>query len=128
MTVNERQRLVALLADPLHWCQGAEARDEAGEAVPYSDPQATAWDVTGALCRLFGWQRACELFPQVRRHLTPAVSREPARLGVGIDALVALQDYNDVEGRTHAELLAELTCMPVWRAAGADGAREESLA
>ncbi len=121
MTVEEKQRLVGLLADPQRWCQGAEARDRVGEAVAYSDPEAAAWDLTGALCHLFGWRRACELFPQIQRHIAPPLPHRAPRLGPGIDALVALQDYNDGENMTHAEMLACLENMPVWRGAGADG-------
>jgi hypothetical protein len=121
MTSQEKDQLLALLLDARHWCQGAEARSADGEAVTYSDPQATAWDVTGAACQLFGWQRACELFIQIDRRLHPRAIGGLAGAGAAIAAMVGLQRWNDDPQRSHPELVAVLEGLPVSKRAAGDG-------
>ena len=69
MMPDEKAQLLALLEDERRWCRDAEARDADGNSVSFHDATAVAWDITGALCRLFGWRRACELFRQLDRHI-----------------------------------------------------------
>ena len=121
MSPDEREQLVALLLDAQHWCQGAEARDADGHDVAYSDAAATAWDLTGAACRLFGWRRARELFVQIDRHLHDRRLAGADKDHPEITAMVALQDWNDDTATTHGELLTRLQSLPVRGAAG-DGA------
>lgn len=113
MDPQEKKQLIALLADARHWCQGAEAHDAAGQAVTYSDPDATAWDLTGAACHLFGWRRACELFLQIERHFQPRAGAGGAGREAEITAMVVLQSWNDDPRATHPELLALLERLPV---------------
>jgi hypothetical protein len=113
MSPDERAQLVTLLQDPQHWCQGAEARDAEGHDVMYGDTQATAWDLTGAACRLFGWGRACELFLHMDRHLHDRARAGANQHDAEIAAMVALQTWNDAAATTHAELLARLQSLPV---------------
>jgi hypothetical protein len=119
MTSQEKDRLLTLLLDARHWCQTVEARAADGQAVTYSDPQAAAWDLTGAVCRLFGWRRACELFIQMDRRLHPRSGAEPAASDPAMVAMISLQSWNDDPHRSHPELVAFLEQLPVsHRAAG----------
>lgn len=68
MMPDERTQLLALLEHVGKWWRNAEALDASGNGVVYDDA-AVAWDITGALCRLFGWQRARVLFEQMERHI-----------------------------------------------------------
>jgi hypothetical protein len=114
MTQDEKDKLLTLFADAKHWCREAEARDEAGEPVRFSDATAAAWDLVGGLCHLFGWQRACRLFVQLGRHLlglTPTVDSNDEAMA----CMSALIDFNDDESTTHELLLARLRDAPVWR-------------
>jgi hypothetical protein len=116
MMSDEKAQLLALLSGPGHWCRDAEARDANGGAVRFDDGKAVAWDITGALCRMFGWQRACVLFEQVEKHLIGkprAFSR--SMTNPSIDAMRALQDFNDQPGMTFEMLRARLEAMPVWQ-------------
>jgi hypothetical protein len=116
MSPNEKEQLVALLLDAQHWCQGAEARNAEGHDVAYSDADATAWDVTGATCHLFGWPRACELFAQMGSDFHGG-DAGATRGDSGIAAMVALQNWNDDAGTTHADVIARLQSLPVHAAA-----------
>jgi hypothetical protein len=113
MRPEEKERLVALLLDAPHWCQGAEARAADGQAVTYSDADATAWDLTGAACHLFGSRRAGELFVQIDRHLHGGGIAGAADDGREIAAMVALQTWNDDVQTTHRELMSRLQSLPV---------------
>jgi hypothetical protein len=117
MNPDEKEQLVALLRDAQHWCQGAEARDAHGQEVVYSDADAAAWDLTGAVCRLFGWDRARALFVYIDQQLHGG-DTDPAPEDSGIAAMVALQTWNDDVHTTHAELLARLESLPVCAMAG----------
>jgi hypothetical protein len=64
MLHNEKNPLLALFEIKNCWCQDAEARDASGDPVKFRDPLATTWDITSAICRLFGWKQACTLFGQ----------------------------------------------------------------
>jgi len=115
MMPHEKERLLALFDRKQRWCQGAEARDAHGAPVAFDDAGATAWDLTGALCLLFGWKRACELFRQLDRHISGQRRGQWHNHRPEIDALVALQDYNDDSQTTYETLLNHLRSMPVWR-------------
>lgn len=121
MTPNEKADLVALLGRHESWCQDAEARDGDGNPVRFDDSEAVAWDVTGAMCHLFGWKRACVLFEQLDRHIQkrphPVVCDEP----VSLRAMAALQDYNDRQDTTSSSVIQAIESMPVWRRAEAGG-------
>lgn len=127
MLKDEKDRLLALLHSRNKWCRDAEARDHQGRPVHFDDPAAVAWDLTGAVCVLFGWARALELFPQLERQLVGGRrvgacllnSRSPdPRIG----SMVAIQEYNDKSETTHEELISRLKAMPVYQR----GARPES--
>jgi hypothetical protein len=115
MMPEEKNRLLALLEHSRVWCQEAEARDAHGDPVRFDDDAAVAWDITGALCRLFGWRRARVLFEQVERHLGGKQPHAfwPLR-DSGIEAMKALQDYNDRSSTTFELLRERLESMPVW--------------
>jgi len=115
MMAKEKEQLLALLDRERRWCREAEARDANGEAVHYGDDEAVAWDVTGALCRLFGLQRACVLFGQLDRHINGK------RVAVGwpprdaeMVAMGALQEFNDRFDVTFDVMRVQLETMPVW--------------
>jgi hypothetical protein len=121
MSPQEKEQLVTLLSGAQHWCQGAEARDARGQAVAYSDAGATAWDLTGAACHLFGLSRACELSVQIDRDLHgrgAAVTDGDSE----VTAMVALQTWNDDARTTHGELLLRLQSLPA-RAGSGNGPR-----
>ena len=116
MTPEEKDRLLFLFENETKCYRDAEAHAANGDAVWYDDTQAVAWDITGALCQLFGWHRACVLFEQVDRHihgkhLTMAWPPRDSEL----EAMLALQDYNDQPTTTFEILRGRLEAMPVWR-------------
>ncbi len=113
MSASEQDRLKAFFDVAARWCQAAEARDERGEPVAFTDYTAVAWDLPGALCRLFGWSRAAELFPALARHVPRLHQGERAGGAGAIDALVALQNWNDDPTTTHAEITALIHVLPV---------------
>lgn len=124
MMPDEKTKLLELLAEPAAWCRDAEARDADGEPVTYDSDAAVAWDLTGALCRLFGWRRACVLFPQVDRHVVG--KRKGVQWPVtdpGIDAMKSLQDFNDGADTTYEMVRARLEGMPVWTSGAAHDAQ-----
>jgi hypothetical protein len=115
MMPEEKQQLLGLLDFEHRWCRDAEAHDANGNAVRYDDAAAVAWDITGALCRLFGWRRACELFGQLDRHINGkrVVTHWPVR-DAEIDAMAALQEFNDRADTTFKIVREQLETMPVW--------------
>jgi hypothetical protein len=115
MMAEEKAEVLVLFEHADRWCRDAEAHDANGEAVHYDDESAVAWDITGGLCRLFGWQRACVLFGQVDRHIhgKRPVSGWPAR-DPELDAMVSLQAFNDREDTTFEMVRERLESMPVW--------------
>ena len=120
MMPQEKDRLLALLARDTAWCRNSEALDASGNAVHFDDPSAVAWDITGAMCLLFGWQRATILFAQLLRHMvgkrqTYAWPKRDA----AIDAMVRLQEFNDAPDTSFEELRGHIESMVVWRGAGA---------
>jgi hypothetical protein len=115
MSPDEKEKLLELLHDKQRWCKDAEARDQQGNAVRYDDESAVAWDLTGATCFLFGWQRACELFRQLDRHITGRRRRRFLRQNTDIASMTALQDFNDLGGTTYEAIATQLNSMPVWR-------------
>lgn len=115
MMPQEKDRLLALLAREQCWCQNAEARDDDGNPVAFDDTNAAAWDITGAMCLLFGWKRACELFRQLDRHISGEKRDQWFNRKPEIDSLAALQDYNDSSATTYEMVVTQLQTMPVWR-------------
>ena len=115
MMPEEKQKLLALFEHRNNWCREVEARDGDGEPVTYDDDAAAAWDITGALCHLFGWRRACVLFGQLERQLVGKRTTIdwPPR-DEHIEAMKALQDFNDRTETTFDVLHAQLEAMPVW--------------
>jgi len=113
MMPEEKDKLLALFDSEQRWCQDAEASDSHGEPVKFHDPEAVAWDLTGALCRLFGSQRARVLFEQLDRHLfgkrVKRFNRDPV-----VEAMVALQEYNDRADTTFETLFLQLRKLPTW--------------
>jgi len=119
MRSEEKRQLLALFDHEHRWCREAEAQNVRGEAVRYDDAAATAWDITGALCHLFGWHRASELFAQLDRHINGR--REVARrraCNVVINSMVALQNFNDRCDMTFELVRGQLESMPIWSGPG----------
>jgi hypothetical protein len=112
MMQNEKDKLLALFENESRWCRRVEARDARGDPVHYNDEAATAWDVVGGLCFLFGWERACTLFVQVGRHIT-GVKRGHAHRDVEMAAMASLQDFNDERDTTYDLVMERLRDMPV---------------
>jgi len=116
MMTDEKERLLALFEHERAWCQDAEAHDVDGAPVRYDDETAVAWDITGALCRLFGWQRACVLFAQLDRHIHgKRITSGWPRRDTDMDAMAALQGFNDRADTTFALLRGQIESMPVWQ-------------
>lgn len=113
MTRTEKESLLSTFSLPARWCKDMEACDDQGEAVAYNHPTAVAWDLTGGLCRLFGWDRALELFPQLARSML-GMRSVARRSGFEVACMVALQEFNDHPETTHGLLLARLHSLPVW--------------
>lgn len=115
MMPDEKSQLLALLDVPARWCRDAEALDAFGEEVRYDDASAVAWDVTGAMCLLFGWERACVLFCQLHRHIYgKRKSFGWPRRDEEMDALATLQAFNDNKSTTFEMIRGEIETMPVW--------------
>lgn len=115
MMPDEKAQLLDLLEHDGKWCRDSEALDAAGNGVAYDDDTAVAWDITGALCRLFGLQRACVLFEQIERHLAGKRRGMQWPLSdTSMDAMKALQAFNDHSETTFELLRERLEAMPVW--------------
>ena len=115
MMPEEKNLLLHLLVHRGKWSRNVEARNANGEPVTYDDETAVAWDITGALCHLFGWKRACVLFRQLERHLVG--DRKSVKWPTpdpSIDAMRVLQDFNDKADTTFDLLRRRLENMPVW--------------
>lgn len=110
----EKHNLLCLFADERRWCQQAEARNEVGEAVRYDDPSAIAWDITGGMCKLFGWRRALALFSQLDRHVHNVKRDRCWGANPEIASMVAIQNHNDEDGTTYEMIIEWLETMPVW--------------
>ena len=123
MMPYEKDLLLALLESDERWCQDVEARDLGGDPVKYNDATAVAWDITGALCRLFGWKRACMLFRQLDHHIHGRNRRLLSSWESELRAMAALQDFNDRAEMTHAALVQALRSWPVWSGASRQAAR-----
>lgn len=115
MMPDEREKLLALFHGSHRWCQGVEARDPQGDPVRYDDADAVAWDITGAMCHLFGWRRACALFQQLDRHISGRKRSGWSGSNPEIASLIALQDYNDQDETTYDLIVTQLRTMPVWQ-------------
>jgi hypothetical protein len=123
MTQEEKGRILTLLGERSRWCQEAEAHDGQGADVRYDDPAASAWDLTGAVCHLFGWDRAMELFQQLARHLAgrkPPTGRHVSQpRDLQIASMAELQDFNDQPMTSHESMITWLTAIPVVQPRGA---------
>ena len=113
MMQYEKDKLLALFEDENRWCQCFEARDRRGNPVRYNDKAATAWDVVGGMCFLFGWERACKLFLQVSRDVT-GLKRGPGLRDREMVAMASLQDFNDQRDTTYDLVMARLREMRVY--------------
>ncbi len=126
MMPDERDQLLTLFHAPTRWTQHVEAMDQRGEPVRYDSAGAVAWDLTGAICHLFGWRRGLALFEQLDRHAhgkRAAVGWPPR--DTALDAFSRLQALNDGDETTFADVRQLIETMPVWRGgrtAGAEGA------
>lgn len=112
MTSREKQDLLDLFSIPANWCQETEARNWEGNSVRYDDPSAVAWDLTGGMCRLFGWDRAMELFPTVERYVAGRKPEHQAAANPGIASMITLQDFNDNSETSFDILLHRLQSLP----------------
>jgi hypothetical protein len=118
MMQDEKDRILTLLESKSRWCQHAEARDSSGQPVRCDDPTAVAWDLTGAVCVLFGWRRASELFSQLERQFVGRKHVGKRKFGLRdpqICSMVAVQEYNDQADTTYETIRARLESMPVYR-------------
>jgi hypothetical protein len=124
MMPEEKKLLLELLIHRGKWSRDVEARDADGEPVNFDDESAVSWDITGALCHLFGWKRACVLFGQLERHFVGKhkALRWPAP-DPSIDAMRVLQDFNDDAKTTFEFLRRRLEEIPVW----SGGSRAEEV-
>ena len=113
MLPDEKNRLLALFENDRRWCRDAEARDTYGNPVKFHDPLATAWDITGAICCLFGWKRACTLFGQLERHIHKKKRLRGLKRDAAIESMVTLQAYNDCPETAFEVICALLKTMPV---------------
>lgn len=111
MTQYEKERLLSLFSVPDNWCQEVEAKDFSGGCVPYDDPRAVAWDLTGGVCRAFGWDRALEIFPVLERHMLDRQTSPDAQ-NPAIASMVALQEFNDQPSTSYDELVSKLQSVP----------------
>ena len=114
MLPDEKDKLLALFDSDKRWCQDAEARDEYGSPVKFNDPSATAWDITGAMCCLFGWKRACTLFGQFERHIHKNVRLQGVNRDAAIESMVTLQAYNDRPDTAWEVIRTLVETMPTW--------------
>ena len=114
MLPDEKDKLLALFESGRRWCQDAEARDTYGNPVKFHDPLATAWDITGAMCCLFGWKRACTLFGQVERHIHKKTRLPGLKRDAAIESMVSLQAYNDCPETAFEMICGLQKTMPVW--------------
>lgn len=85
-----------MIRDPRNWCQHALARDGHGRQLDRIDcGDAKAWDASGAVLSAYGLPRwvgpSWEAYAALAHFLPPNV---------------ALAQYNDAPGRTHAQMLA----------------------
>lgn len=112
MTQREKQELLELFSIPANWCQEMEARNWEGHSVRYDDPSAVAWDLTGGVCHLFGWERATELFPLMDRYVTGKKPDQRAT-NPGIASMISLQEFNDSSETSFEILLLRLQSIPV---------------
>lgn len=115
MMLEEKQRLLELLDRNPHWCQHVEAQDAHGNPVHCDDEAATAWDITGAVLRLFGGARAALLYVQLDRHIHgKRRSLGWSQRSLELDAMLALQVFNDRTDTTFELVRSQLESAPVW--------------
>ena len=112
---DEKEKLLDLFDQKSKWCQHVEAQDASGDPAQCMDEGATAWDLTGGIYRLFGWQRATILYAQLDRHVRGKRNSIglPSR-NLELDSMVALQQFNDDADTTFDVVRSRLETMPVW--------------
>ena len=107
--MNEKQVLIETRSRIARgWCQNAEAMRAGGVGVPATDPRACAWCLTGAV-RSSVYEpggpdlslEAYELAIRVRRLLVDVLAPQ-----IWDVPTFVLQDWNDEDGRTQADVLA----------------------
>jgi hypothetical protein len=113
MLQHEKEKLLELFESKSRWCQHVEARDKRGHPVHYNDATAAAWDVVGGMCFLFGWERACQLFMQVGRHVAGVKPVHGLR-DREMAAMASLVDFNDRHGTTHELVITSLRDLRVY--------------
>lgn len=115
MMAEEKQLLLDFFRTPATWCQHVEARDAGANPVHCDDDVAASWDITGAMYRLFGSRRSAALFAQLERHINGKrrTTAWPVR-SPELDAMVALQVFNDASDTTFEILRSQLESAPVW--------------
>ncbi len=119
MMPEEKEQRLALLDHQRRLSRDAEGRDADRDAVQHDEDAAVAWDVTGALCGLLGWRRACVLFGK----LDPHVNGRPVAIGrptgdAEMHATGALRVFNDKVDVTFETVRERIETMPVWHGNG----------
>ncbi len=115
MMPEEKRQLLSLFDHEHRWCRDVEAQDATGEAVRYDEIAAVAWDITGALCHLFGWRRGSELFAQVDRHINgKRAANRWSTLPTLFHSMAALQKFNDRGDTTFEMVRGQIESMPTW--------------
>lgn len=127
MMPEEKQKLLDLLDQVSSWCQHVEAQDAFGDPVHCDAQSAASWDITGAILRLFGGDRAAVLYVQLDRHING--KRRPGGWpprNLQLDAMRSLQEFNDRAETTFVSLRTQLESAPVW--SGATHSAESAVA
>ncbi|HPF38329.1 MAG TPA: hypothetical protein P5081_15915 [Phycisphaerae bacterium] len=118
MTQEERQGLLDLLNDESRWCRDFEARDSNGDPTCFDSDDAVSWDLTGAICRLCGWDRALALFGQFARHINGRRTSVLLSRDNGVGAMGELQVFNDHPETTFDDIRRQIDSMPIWSPGG----------
>lgn len=113
MKADEKIKLLEMFDSARKWCQGSEARNQAGDPIRYDDPTAVSWDLVGGMCHLFGWRRASSLFRQFHDSIVGHHSNLPPN-NEDIAAMSALIDFNDAENTSFESIIKAVQDMPVW--------------
>lgn len=92
-TLATLRRARKLLSDESRWTQRVHARDARGRTCDPRSAAAVCWCAVGALCR------AKDIPLDIAN---PALDVLAAVIGPGVHVV----DWNDAEGRTHADVLA----------------------
>ena len=97
-TITDNLKAVReLLSVPERWTKKADARDDMGRVVFFDSDDAASWCLVGAV------EHQCHRLRRPRFALLNALKRRG-----GIYPLMTLQEFNDAETTTHADVLALL--------------------